>query len=416
MPRDNRDGLGWHFGLWQTVPLWTRQPSVEAIEGVCRQQLNIRADDPCKISFYAAGAFNKLYLVVCTDQSLLMRVSLPVYPCHKVRGEVATLQWLRDHTQVPVPKVIAFDDSNDNDIGFEWMLMELMPGSSAYQRWRKLSMEQKVAITTRIAELQAELFHHRTTEHAFQTIGTLELETGDRCAEVSTAIVPGQLVAHEFFIGPFRSSYDWLASQLEIIILDNTKILETTDDEADKEDAENTLASARGLLSILGKIFPIHTECAETTVLYHNDLSLRNILVDEQGEITAIVDWECVSALPLWMTTRIPEFLNERSREEEPIRDGYGDEDPEEFACWKKENNPNALDNEGKDGLYWIHREEYEATQLRKVYHTRMKQLWPDWPLDNKQVEGWAESIARGDFIRWADAETPSPITAPVEP
>jgi hypothetical protein len=37
-------------------------------------------------------------------------VSLPVDPGAKTRGEVATLQLVRRKTDVPVPRVIAFDD------------------------------------------------------------------------------------------------------------------------------------------------------------------------------------------------------------------------------------------------------------------------------------------------------------------
>ncbi len=76
-----------------------------------------------------------------------MRVTLPVYPHHKMGDEVATLSWLRRNTTVPVPNIVTFDDSNNNEIGFEWILMELMPGSQAYQKWRTMLMEQKVAIT-----------------------------------------------------------------------------------------------------------------------------------------------------------------------------------------------------------------------------------------------------------------------------
>ncbi|KAH7259208.1 uncharacterized protein BKA55DRAFT_562211 [Fusarium redolens] len=58
-----------------------------------------------------------------------MRVSLPVDPKHKTAGEVATLKWLSQHSTMPVPRVIAFDDTRDNQIGFEWILME-------YEQWQ----------------------------------------------------------------------------------------------------------------------------------------------------------------------------------------------------------------------------------------------------------------------------------------
>lgn len=82
-------------------------------------ELQAEDSETCEVSFYAEGAFNKLYLVRTSYRQLLMRVSLPVYPHSKTRGEVTTLRFLRCVTDVPVPEVIVFDDSGNNEIGFE---------------------------------------------------------------------------------------------------------------------------------------------------------------------------------------------------------------------------------------------------------------------------------------------------------
>lgn len=102
-----------------------------------------------------------------------MRVSLPVEPVNKTRGEVATLRWIRGHTDMPVPEVISFNASSDDEIGFEWILMELMPGDSAYKRWRGMSMSQKTALVERMAEFQGQLMNSYLTKGAFRGIGTL---------------------------------------------------------------------------------------------------------------------------------------------------------------------------------------------------------------------------------------------------
>ncbi|ROW06268.1 hypothetical protein VPNG_08099 [Cytospora leucostoma] len=396
MSEFNQDGLEWDDSGFDLVPCWTREPSTDAIETVCRKSLHLSSDDTCTISFHAAGAFNKLYLVNACDQSLLMRVSLPVYPHYKTRGEVTTLRWLRDNIDIPVPRVIDFDTSNDNEIGFEWILMELMPGSSAWRRWRTLSMAQKVFFTQRVAEFQAQLFRHGFPGASFRGIGTLH-----SVAE-KTSPVPGKMVSHMFFMGdhikydvargPFRSSHDWLRSYFEIAIQEYKVILANTDDEDDKEEAEDVLQVADRLLALLPKIFPSIEEPPERTVLWHDDLGLQNILIDEQGDITAVIDWECVSPLPLWRATRMPKFLRGRDREDEPKRDSYPADTSAGPAASAKDTDPDDLDNEGKDELFWIHLMEYEQTQLRKIYNDKMKSLWPDWTL---QVE---ESKLKFDF------------------
>ncbi|KAG8158087.1 hypothetical protein KVR01_011848 [Diaporthe batatas] len=431
MARGSQDGLEWENTLFNLIPRWTREPSVEAIQGVCRQQLNVPAGGPCTASFYAAGAFNKLYLIACAEEPFLMRVTLPVSPHYKTRGEVATLRWVREHTNIPVPKVIAFEDNNDNIIGFEWILMELMPGTTAYRRWRTMSLEQKSAIAKSVAEFQVQLSCYGAPSSPFRSIGTLNLLREPPRIEAETRATPGMMISHEFFMGdrikydiprgPFNSSHDWLNSEIRLIILEQTAALENAEDEDDREDAEETLDAARKLRSVLPKVFPEDQE-EVATALYHEDLSLHNILVDKEGKITAIVDWECVSAMPIWLTTKMPKFLVGENREEEPIRDMYADEIPGDP---QNDSGPDNLDNEGKDDLYWIHLMDYETTQLRAVYERRLRELWPAWPLRDSQIKvdffdavlecnagiflgrvgRWADSIERGDLVKWADVE-----------
>lgn len=210
-----RDGLAWDDSGLDLVPVWTRQPSLEAVEKVCREKLRIEDAGTCNVSFYAEGAFNKLYLVCTSQQQLLMRVSLPVYPRNKTRGEVTTLCFLRRATEVPVPEVVAFDDSTANEIGLEWILMELMPGDSAHNRWRTLTMFQKVALVQRMAELQAQI-----SRCEFSSIGTLVVNNNNSSQNER----PGEVVSGMFFWGshfdydiargPFRASYNWLIAYL----------------------------------------------------------------------------------------------------------------------------------------------------------------------------------------------------------
>lgn len=108
--------------------------------------------------------------------------------------------------------------------------------------------------------------------------------------------------------------------------------------------------------------------------------------MDDEGKIGAIIDWECVSAMPQWLATQMPRFLEGPTRANEPKRQNYADEA-------LQDNEDTILDNEGKNQLYWIHLMEYEQTQLRKVYHERMCQLQPGWDATAK------ESILKEDFF-----------------
>ncbi|EAQ88716.1 hypothetical protein CHGG_05335 [Chaetomium globosum CBS 148.51] len=201
---------------------------------------------------------------------------------------------------------------------------------------------------------------------------------------------PGQLVSRFFFRGnhfrydiprgPFPSSHDWLSTYLGIIRQEQTDILQNDDDEDVREDAESCLQVATKLAALLPKIFPPLQHPAERTVLWHDDLSLSNILVDadnaDDAKVTTILDWECVSCQPLWAATEMPKFLLGPTREAEPVRDGYADDDGEDDVHVGAD----GLDNEGRTELYWIHRMEYDMTRLRKVYNEQVwEQLVPWW-------------------------------------
>ncbi|KAK3687169.1 phosphotransferase enzyme family-domain-containing protein [Podospora appendiculata] len=433
----SRDGLVWDDNGLDLEPRWAREPDIEAIDRVCRRHLGISTREAdkadCAVYFHTAGAFNKLYLVDTVRGRFMMRVSLPVDPRNKTRGEVATLRLVRRRTDIPVPQVVAFADTSANEIGFEWVLMELMPGKLAYYRWRKMTMAQKEALVARLVDCQVQLLRCSSSvvdDGGFRGIGTLQ----DQDTAAAAAPTPGQIVSSVFFSGahyhytiprgPFRSSHDWLRAHLNIIIKEHTTALADTkpEDADDREYAEGILRVARKLLRLLHKIFPAIVSPPERTVLWHDDLSLMNILVDDDGRVTAIIDWECVSTMPVWVASQMPEFLRGATREQRPDRNRYTDvSDRGSDVAFFGEGLEDSLDNEGKTELYWIHLMEYEQTQLRKVFAARMRQLRPGWDMDVveaalkvdflgavnrcgagfylRRIEQWADAIERKEFL-----------------
>lgn len=397
MESSSHRGLVWEEGLvGRPVPTWAYEPSLASIEKICRERLRIAKHASCTSTFHASGAFNKLYLIDAPDftayPKLLMRVSLPVDPQHKTRGEVATLRWIRQNTNLPVPKVICYDDSDVNDIGFEWILKELMPGKPAYNLWRGLSMNQKLALVERVAEFQTELLNSSSRDN-LRGIGTLYVsgQTPTIGRIVDRHFFWGDHINYPIERGPFQDSHDWLAVHLEITIREHTARLDDPDnDEEDREYIQSILRLARKLLALLPKIFPPIEHSAEPTFLWHDDLNLNNILLDDEGNITAVLDWEFLACQPSWFTTKTPAFLNEEPREEEPLRDVYADDDG-------TLDNMTGLDNEGKNELFWEHLMQWEATQLRKVYNAKLESLRPGWETER------AASALRVDFLNGVD-------------
>jgi len=394
-----QDGLEWVSGIFGLEPRWTREPNIAKVELLARKHLKIPQDSFCHVTFYAQGAFNKLFKVETEAGCSLMRVTLPVDPSKKTNSEVATINFVHQNTDMPVPRIFAFDESSDNELGFEWILMEMLPGVTLRRKWRKLSDESKRDLVKQVAKYHSQLFCHK-----FSAIGNIFVSPRDlpnskessqstvatdteKIAQESKQILPvlGQLVSMIFFWGdhinqdvsrsPFTNSEDWICARLSLILNDQEIVMKTSDDEDDIEEAQDAKENAEKLLKLLPSIFPPDANASEQSVLFHDDLSMQNILVDDDGKITGIIDWECVSALPLWRVCGFPEFLQGRNRNEEPKKDQYAPADEEDSGDPREE----ALDNEGINSLYWEHLLEYELSLLRDLFLKEMEDIAPQW-------------------------------------
>jgi hypothetical protein len=272
------------------------------------------------------------------------------------------MEYIRSFTKIPVPNVVAYDSSNQNALGFEWILMEFMHGTPLAERWRELPMTTKERLVRQLACYQAQLFakqHNR--------IGNIYRAPS---SPTQSQYSVSRIVSHDFFWGdhihrniprgPFENSHDWLSARLALLRLDQQRVLESADsDEDDIEDASLCLSVVQKLLKLLPQVFPPAQR--EPTFLFHDDLSMHNVLVDEHGALTAVLDWECVSMLPLWRACQIPDLLREFDRHELPSPDTY----------FKSEGIINSL--------YWEHLLEFETTRLRKVFLSEMRRLCPKW-------------------------------------
>ncbi|KAI0260085.1 phosphotransferase enzyme family-domain-containing protein [Gloeopeniophorella convolvens] len=337
-----QNGLEWKYELFDVMPTWTAEPDIHIARDIALLHLPAVAAT-YKIAFFAAGAFNKLYLIHPPDdsaaESFIMRVSLPVDPYFKTANEVATLNYVQKHTSIPVPRVIAYDASADNELGFEWILMSRLPGIALTSLWQspEVSWEDRVQLTKTLAEYTRELTKFKST-----LMGSLyptnrpEFERVPWLKEAAPNIdfvphpddaefVVGPVVTVPFFYGnriqfapnrgPFHTSSSYFFSLLGLHVastVERKNIADAdedydSDDVADIDDAKDAY---QALLSLLPTFFPAAPE-PESFVLFHDDLSTNNILIDPATHrITGVVDWECAALQPTWRAARVPQLLD----------------------------------------------------------------------------------------------------------
>lgn len=410
---DRFRGLTWTEGLFYLEPHWTVDPDPAAIEQTIQ---SLRPASTIQVIFLAQGAFNKVYDVKIDDEAFIIRVALPVDPYYKTTSEVSTMDWISRTAKIPVPRAITYQSSRENPIGFEWILMTKMPGKRLDDTWRSLSFAAKTKLVGEFAAYFACLFRNqlRGIGNIYTAESNISLNEATWPAETSShsdtaplsdkeylnVELPdvGRIVSIHFFMGsnilrdvprgPFATSHDWILSHLSLTEKSCQSRLEKlpsggseSDDEDELDDATRTLEIVGKLKHLLPSIFPPSKDNEENwdhfepSIMVHDDLNRQNILVHDDGELAAVLDWEFVSALPLWRACDYPEFLTSRPRCLEPDQ-----------ARYKVEA------NDEPSSLYWEHFQDYEVTLLRDVFIDSMKRLEPGW------VDVYNKSQRQRDF------------------
>jgi hypothetical protein len=145
-----------------TQPAWNTDPSLSVLQYIARKYLDIAVDVPCSVSPFAQGGFNKLYAVDTPGHTYLLRVALPVEPCLKTLSEAATIEFVRMYASDLLPRVLAYEaDANSPEgsgLGFEWMMMEKLPGDVLKVCWDGIDWEAKVLLVKTLVCVLAKLY------------------------------------------------------------------------------------------------------------------------------------------------------------------------------------------------------------------------------------------------------------------
>lgn len=86
----------------------------------------------------------------------------------KVESELATIEYVRKHTKIPVPEIYFTNFNPNHVIGAAFVLMERIPGKHLYWAWDHLSTEHKKGVLEQIADVMIQLASLK-----FDTIGSL---------------------------------------------------------------------------------------------------------------------------------------------------------------------------------------------------------------------------------------------------
>ncbi|KAF2035027.1 hypothetical protein EK21DRAFT_107656 [Setomelanomma holmii] len=390
---DSQDGLVWEpswFG--ESTPTWTKEPDLHILHKIARRALNLTTDAPCVVEALDQGTFNKVYTVQCGNSaSYIFRVSLPVHPRFQTMSEQATIQYVRHHTDIPAPKVFNYETSNKNELSFEWIIMERVNGrqlGTFQDQFLNVSWLKKEVIVRKVVFYLAQLFQKR-----FRGLGNL-FTTADLQGLQSADMPDTMLLGSDFS----ADATGFCLSEIVSIPFFSDKHLQA-----------NTM-----ILNLLATTPPRHANPGpnasspyfpnsspsneqEAFVLHHHDLNSSNILIGAEHNLTGIINWKCITTLPLWLACDNPKFLIDQPRTAPPNSD--------EWPITFQDNS-----TQDRNDMYHEHLEGYEKMALRRLYLEEMgRKRKKDFEeavtflgveMMASLIERWIEVVEKGDEPR----------------
>ncbi|UNI22500.1 hypothetical protein JDV02_008385 [Purpureocillium takamizusanense] len=195
-----------------------------------------------------------------------------------IRSEVATLMFLAQ-TGVPAPRVYDFAlEHPDNPVGAGYILMEKLPGKSL--RWSIATQQEREKVMSQLAETFVELH-----KYPFDLLGSLDTPGASQVGALARESLTDFVQSGMRTIGPFSSLEDYHLSSLRLIL---DLILR---EEMYSQLAVDAYLIHRCLVDLVPQVLP-SVEHDKKFYLKHADDKGDHILVDEDFNVTGIIDWE----------------------------------------------------------------------------------------------------------------------------
>ncbi|KAH7308943.1 hypothetical protein B0I35DRAFT_398230 [Stachybotrys elegans] len=195
-----------------------------------------------------------------------------------IQSEVATLMFL-SHTDVPAPKVYDYAlEHPGNPVGVGFILMEKLPGKSL--RWSIATSQERLKVMDQLADIFAELY-----KHPFNHLGSLDTPGDSHVGAFARESLTDFVQSEMRTIGPFSNTKEYHAASIQLIL---DLILR---EEMYSQQAVDAYLVHRYLVDLIPRVVPC-TQGNEKFYLKHADDKGDHILVDEDFNITGIIDWE----------------------------------------------------------------------------------------------------------------------------
>ncbi|KAI9674496.1 MAG: hypothetical protein M1817_001834 [Caeruleum heppii] len=285
-------------------PLTELLPSIKT-EELCAVASKQRDHVPCVVGSHNGGGFNIIIELVFADGVVwLARVPRPE-ACFQgeecTASYAATLRYLKKHSRIPVPEVYSYGLESDeqNAVGASFLLMQRLPGHPLPSEehdddpmWDPYTNEEEAKaekVHQQLADIILEL-----ASFQFDKIGTLQEDShgnfaiGPFVSPIATASPAAKTAVYDRMSarekGPYATTAEFYDNMAHLSLQYTREDL--NDEDEDPERFVNTFE----MLKHLWPHFVMKDFNKGPFVIQHDDLNLSNILVDDDFNITGIID------------------------------------------------------------------------------------------------------------------------------
>ncbi|KAJ3489271.1 hypothetical protein NLG97_g6035 [Lecanicillium saksenae] len=201
-------------------------------------------------------------------------------------SEVATLQFLA-RTKVPAPEAYAYELDSTNPAGVAYILMEKLPGMAL--DWKGANESQRAHVMSQLVDVQLELEKHPLPRAGSLILPESIIESREEIRVGPYAQMPCFVTPEQPSLGPF----DTLATAYSAMIKQQMRMLAN----GEKSDlrVDNYIALIWRLTALPGLVRDSVSRKGPFYLRHYDDKG-DHILVDDDYNITGIIDWEWASA------------------------------------------------------------------------------------------------------------------------
>jgi hypothetical protein len=245
------------------------------------------------------------------------------------------MQVLKRETTIPVPEILQFDNSLNNELNCPYILMEHVDGIPLQDSWFDHRVSHDILEQRRVTTL-------RQVAAAMIQLDKFTYGKGGQVAYSKDG--------HSTTVGPMKCMDS--AAELARLETDDTDLTPIFCELGPFEDQSSFLLSllnrrnsppdeySRGINEMLRLFISwIPNSNANEFVLSHPDFDMQNVLVAEDGSLRSLIDWDGVAAVPRVVGNRsYPGWI---TRDWDPAKYAWDeDAEPNETV---KENSPEEL-------------------------------------------------------------------------